>query len=63
MNRGDHLEVIFRDGEDPQLFLRTLAEGCTHADWQDHCFCLMSNHFHLMGAPGYLADCLRSARL
>lgn len=21
MNRGDHLEVIFRDSQDPQLFL------------------------------------------
>ena len=48
MNRGDHLEVIFRDSEDPQLFLRTLDEGCTRADWQVHCFCLMSNHFHLV---------------
>ena len=43
MNRGAHLEVIFRDGEDPQLFLRTLDEGCTRADWQVHCFCLMCN--------------------
>jgi hypothetical protein len=36
MNRGDHLEVIFRDGEDPRLFLRTLDEGCARADWQVH---------------------------
>ena len=48
MNRGDHLEVIFRDDQDPQLFLRTLDEGCTRADWQVHCFCLMSSHFHLV---------------
>jgi putative transposase len=48
MNRGDHLEVIFRDSEDPQLFLRTLDEACTRADWQVHSFCLMSNHFHLV---------------
>ncbi|HWW00024.1 MAG TPA: transposase [Candidatus Acidoferrum sp.] len=48
MNRGDHLEVIFRDGEDPQVFLRTLDEACTRADWQVHCFCLMSKHFHLV---------------
>src|SRR5437588_5673309 len=48
MNRGDHLEVIFRDDQHPQLFLRTLDEGCTRADWQVHCFCLMSNHFHLV---------------
>ncbi len=48
MNRGDHLEVIFRDGQDPELFLRTLDEGCLKADWQVHSFCLMSNHFHLV---------------
>jgi hypothetical protein len=28
MNRGDHLEVSFRDGKDPALFLATLAEAC-----------------------------------
>ena len=59
MSRGDHLEVIFRDAQDRELFLRTLAEGCLKADWsvlrsttaeggQVHCFCLMSNHFHLV---------------
>jgi putative transposase len=48
MNRGDHLEVIFRAGEDYQLFIRTLEQGCTRADWQVHSFCLMSNHFHLV---------------
>lgn len=26
MNRGDHLEVIFRDSQDPELFLRALDE-------------------------------------
>lgn len=45
MNRGDRLEVIFRDGQDQDLFLRTLDEGCLRADWQVHAFCLMSNHF------------------
>jgi REP element-mobilizing transposase RayT len=48
MSRGDHQEVIFRDAQDPQLFLRTIDEGCVRADWQVHCFCLMSNHFHLV---------------
>lgn len=48
MNRGDHSEVVFRDGRDPELFLRTLAEACGKTDWQVHSFCLMSNHFHLV---------------
>jgi hypothetical protein len=43
MNRGDHLEVIFRDGLDPRLFLRTLDEGRSRTDWQIHSLCLMSN--------------------
>jgi REP-associated tyrosine transposase len=48
MNRGDHLEVIFRDARDPALFLDTLSEACAKTDWQVHAFCLMSNHFHLV---------------
>ena len=48
MSRGDHLEVIFRDGKDPDLFLATLEEACVKTDWQVHAYCLMSNHFHLV---------------
>jgi REP-associated tyrosine transposase len=48
MSRGDHQEVIFRGDDDRQLFLRTLDEGCTRADWQVHSLCLMGNHFHLV---------------
>lgn len=48
MNRGDHLEVIFRDAQDQEVFVRTLEECCIRTDWQVHCFCLMSNHFHLV---------------
>jgi putative transposase len=36
MNRGDHSEAIFRDGQDPGLFLTTLTEACTKTDWQVH---------------------------
>jgi putative transposase len=58
MNRGDHLEVIFREEKDAELFLATLAEACGKTDWQVHAFCLMSNHFHLvLETPrGNLAD-------
>jgi REP element-mobilizing transposase RayT len=48
MNRGDHLEPIFRDEKDPELFLATLSESSTKADWQVHALCLMSNHFHIV---------------
>lgn len=48
MNRGDHLEVIFRDERDRERFVATLGEACTKTDWQVHAFCLMSNHFHLV---------------
>ena len=47
MNRGDHLEFIFRDSKDPALLLATLAEACAKTDWQVHAYCLLSNHFHL----------------
>jgi REP element-mobilizing transposase RayT len=48
MNRGDHSESVFRDEDDRGLFLATLAQACSKADWQVHSFCLMSNHFHLV---------------
>jgi putative transposase len=48
MSRGDHLEAIFGDRKDPELFLATMAEACGKTDWQVHAFCLMSNHFHLV---------------
>jgi REP element-mobilizing transposase RayT len=48
MNRGDHSERVFHDASDPEVFLATLAEACAKTDWQVHCFCLMSNHFHLV---------------
>src|SRR5437773_2401153 len=51
MNRGDRREAVFRDADDRELFLRTLAEACRKTDWQVHAYCLMSNHFHLVVDP------------
>jgi hypothetical protein len=48
MSRGDHLEVIFRDSKDPELFLATLGEAWIAQRLK-------------AGAPGYLANCLRNA--
>ncbi|MBI4027051.1 MAG: transposase [Verrucomicrobia bacterium] len=48
MNRGDHLERIFEDEADRELFLRTLGETVTSAGWVVHSFVLMPNHYHLL---------------
>jgi len=48
MNRGDRREPIFTDDNDRHLFLDTLGKACQKADWEVHCWCLMSNHFHLV---------------
>lgn len=48
MNRGDPREDIFRGDTDRLSFIRTLEEACEKTAWQIHCYCLMSNHFHLV---------------
>ena len=48
MSRGDRREAIVDGDEERKLFVETLGEACTKADWQVHAFCLMGNHFHLV---------------
>lgn len=48
MNRGDRREPIFKDDQDRQRFLETLAEVGIKTGWQVHAYCLMLNHFHLV---------------
>jgi putative transposase len=48
LNRGDRREPIFKDDEDRQRFLETLAETCAKTGWRLHAYCLMLNHFHLV---------------
>jgi len=48
MSRGDRREPIFKDEEDRERFLGTLAEACGKTGWQVHAYCLMHNHFHLV---------------
>ena len=48
MNRGDRREPIFRDDEDRQRLLDTLAQACGKTGWKVHAICLMPNHFHLV---------------
>ena len=48
MNRGDCREDIFKDDQDRERFLSTLAQACRKTEWQVHAWCLMGNHFHLV---------------
>ncbi len=48
INRGDRREPIFRDDQDQELFLETLAECCGKTGWEVHALCLIGNHFHLV---------------
>jgi len=48
MNRGDHLEAIFKDDKDREVFLETLEEACVSSGWEAHSFVLMGNHYHLL---------------
>lgn len=48
MNRGDHLESIFKDDKDREVFLKTLEEASVSSGWAVHSFVLMGNHYHLL---------------
>lgn len=48
MNRGNHLDPIFRDQADRVLFLKTLSDTCEASGWVVHSFVLMRNHYHLL---------------
>ncbi|MEP6672724.1 MAG: transposase [Chthoniobacter sp.] len=48
LDRGDRREAIFRDDEDRQRFLDTLAEACGRTGWRIHAYVLISNHYHLL---------------
>ena len=56
MNRGDHLEQIFRDDDDRDSLMRTLAETCESAGWVVHSFVLMPNHYHLLISTRFPID-------
>ena len=47
-NRGYRREPIFRDDQDRQWFIRTLAEACGKTGWQVLALCFMPNHFHVV---------------
>lgn len=48
MARGNERKAIFKDDRDRQLFLQTLQEVIGQYGLILHCYCLMSNHYHLV---------------
>lgn len=48
MNRGRNRENIFSNPSDFKLFLNILHESSIKFNLILHCYCLMSNHYHLL---------------
>jgi len=47
-SRGNAREKIFRDDQDRETFLETLASVVKRYNWLCHAYCLMDNHYHVM---------------
>ena len=47
-SRGNARQPIFLDDEDRRAFLERLGEVVDSHHWDCHCYCLMTNHFHLL---------------
>jgi REP element-mobilizing transposase RayT len=52
--RGNHKDDIFRDKEDFQVFLQIMEEALEYYenDYEVICYCLMTNHIHLIVRTG-----------
>ena len=48
MNRGRNKDNVFHDKSDFQLFLNILGRASVEFNAIVHCYCLMSNHYHLL---------------
>ena len=46
--RGNARQRIYRDDDDRERFLSTLAHVVDRYDWLCHAYCLMDNHYHLL---------------
>jgi REP element-mobilizing transposase RayT len=46
--RGNHGQPMFKDDQDRQRFLETVAEACQKTGWRVYAYVLMSNHYHLL---------------
>jgi putative transposase len=47
-SRGNARQRVFRDDEDREMFLATLAWVVGRFRWRCHAYCLMDNHIHLL---------------
>ena len=47
-SRGNARQRVFRDDEDRETFLATLAWVVARFRWRCHAYCLMDNHIHLL---------------
>jgi putative transposase len=47
-SRGNARQRVFRDDEDRDMFLATLAWVVGRFGWRCHAYCLMDNHVHLL---------------
>ena len=47
-SRGNARKKVFRDDQDREIFLDTLASVVKRYNWLCHAYCLMDNHYHLM---------------
>ena len=47
-SRGNARQPIFLDDGDRHIFLDRLGEVVESHHWDCHCYCLMTNHFHLL---------------
>ena len=47
-SRGNEKKAVFKDEQDRELFLKTLAQVNKHYHWFCHAYCLMDNHYHLL---------------
>jgi REP element-mobilizing transposase RayT len=48
-SRGNEKQAIYRDDDDRELFLRLLSGLHTRHRFEIHAYCLMGNHYHLLG--------------
>lgn len=47
-SRGNGGDDIYRDDEDRESWLSTLAEVCRRFSWVCHAYCQMTNHYHVL---------------
>ena len=53
MARGNRHQAIYREEDDYHIFLKILKEKCLKWEISTICYCLMTNHFHLILDTGH----------